>query len=91
MHRMSETAARAPAPLPPITVSVKEAKRLSGLGTTTIYKLIKAGRLEKVKVESRTLITYASLSAVLNPQDVTPDKQNHERKPRRKGVAATGH
>jgi hypothetical protein len=47
--------------LEPITVTVAQARRISGLGHTTIYKMIKAGDLEVVKIGARTLITYISL------------------------------
>lgn len=51
--------------LEPLTVSVHEAKRLSGLGTSTIYELMKNGTLVRIKVGHRTLIKYATLKALL--------------------------
>jgi excisionase family DNA binding protein len=48
-----------------LAYTVKEACELTGLGTTTIYKLFNAGRLRKVKVGTRTLIPRASLEALL--------------------------
>jgi excisionase family DNA binding protein len=52
-------------PLEPLTVTVKEAERLTGLGTTTIYKLIGAKELQTVKIGSRTLIVYSSIKKLL--------------------------
>ena len=49
----------------PLTVTVATAKQLSGLGTTTIWSLIKDERLETVRVGRRTLIKFASLEALL--------------------------
>jgi len=51
----------------PLTVTVATAKRLSGLGNTTIWALIKDQTLETVHVGPRTLITYRSLEALLTP------------------------
>ena len=53
----------------PLAVSVEEAKRhLGGISTATIYRLMSKheGGLEKRKVGSRTLITWASVKALLN-------------------------
>lgn len=51
----------------PLTVTVATAKKLSGLGNTTIWALIKDRTLETVHVGRRTLITYRSLEALLAP------------------------
>jgi excisionase family DNA binding protein len=51
----------------PITVTVAMAKKFSGLGNTTIWALIKAGKLEAVRIGRRTLITYSSLESLLSP------------------------
>ena len=50
--------------LPPLTVRVGEACRLTGLGRTSIYKLIGDGRLRTVKLGRATLIEYTSLEAL---------------------------
>jgi excisionase family DNA binding protein len=49
----------------PLTVTVQEACRLSGLGYVTLYKLMNEGKLQSVKVGNRRLIDYASLKGVL--------------------------
>jgi hypothetical protein len=53
----------------PITVTVKRACELSGLGLTTLWSLIKSGRLKTRRVEGidRTLVTYSSLKELLTP------------------------
>ena len=51
----------------PITVTVKTAKELSGLGQSKIWELIGDGTLEIVHVGRRALITYRSLEALLAP------------------------
>lgn len=58
----------APAPKPlrdPLTVTVQEARRLSGLSKTTVFKLISEGQLRTVKVRRRTLVSYPSLKSLL--------------------------
>jgi excisionase family DNA binding protein len=40
-------------------------QRLGNIGRTTIYGLIAEGRLEALKLGSRTLITTASIEALL--------------------------
>jgi hypothetical protein len=55
----------------PLTVSVEEAKRhLGGISTATVYRLMakEDGGLEKRKVGSRTLITWASLKGLLEAE-----------------------
>jgi len=45
----------------PIATSVKDAAKALSLGRTSVYALIKQGRLERVKLGRRTLITVASI------------------------------
>jgi excisionase family DNA binding protein len=54
----------------PITVTITEARRLSGLSNTTVYKLIGEGSLAIVKVGTRTLVTFESLRRLLAPTHV---------------------
>lgn len=55
----------------PITVTIKRAREVSGLGTTTIYAKIKDGSLQTTKVGRRTLVIYRSLKALLGIQTAT--------------------
>lgn len=55
----------------PLAVSVEEAKRhLGDISTATVYRLLakEEGGLKKKKVGSRTLITWASIKALLDPE-----------------------
>lgn len=45
----------------PMTVTVREAVRLSGLSRSELYRRLAAGRIEARKSGSRTLIVTASL------------------------------
>jgi excisionase family DNA binding protein len=48
-----------------ITVTISEAVRLSGLGRTTLYELLKSGELPKRKCGGKTLILVADLKRYL--------------------------
>jgi len=50
----------------PIAVRVTVACQLTGLGRTTIYELIKSGKLRSVKIGRARLIDKASLRALLD-------------------------
>jgi excisionase family DNA binding protein len=49
----------------PITVRIKEACRITGIGRSKFYELIKAGDIETVKVGSLTLVPMANIEAFL--------------------------
>lgn len=52
----------------PITVTVPEALRLSGLGRTKVYELIGNGTLKTVQIGRRRLVVFASLEALATPE-----------------------
>lgn len=45
----------------PISIRIAAAVKLTGIGRSTIYEMIKAGDLETVKIGRSTFIRYASL------------------------------
>jgi excisionase family DNA binding protein len=47
--------------LEPLLVTIPDARRLIGIGTTKLYALINEGHLEVVKIGQRTLVRYESL------------------------------
>lgn len=51
-------------PLKPITITINEALRVSGLGRTKLYELIGSGTLKTITVGRRRLVVYASLEAL---------------------------
>lgn len=51
--------------LRPITVRIREACRLTGMGRSKLYMLIKEEHIEVVKVGSMTLIPMSSLEKFL--------------------------
>ncbi len=54
-----------PQPSPPITVTLKEARRLSGFSHGALYDAMNRGVLESRKVLGRRLILYSSLVELL--------------------------
>ncbi|HEX8534408.1 MAG TPA: helix-turn-helix domain-containing protein [Allosphingosinicella sp.] len=50
----------------PLTVRVKEACRLTGIGRSKLYLLMKEGEIETIKVGSMTLIPMRSLEVFLH-------------------------
>jgi len=54
-----------PGKLMPITVRVREACRLTGIGRSKLYELIAAGEIDIIKVGSITLVPVAALERFL--------------------------
>jgi excisionase family DNA binding protein len=52
----------------PLAVSVKTACKVLGIGNTTMWALIKAGRVKTVSVGRRRLVIYATLESLLIPK-----------------------
>jgi len=50
----------------PLAVPVKTACQLVGIGNTSMWALIKAGKVKTVSVGRRRLVIYASLEALLS-------------------------
>ena len=48
----------------PLAVSVKTACKLVGVGRTTMWALIKSGRVRTVSIGRRRLVIYASLETL---------------------------
>ena len=68
-----------------LTVTVAMAREISGLGNTTIWALIKSGKLESVCVGRRRLVVYRSLEKLLAParSDSPPQARRRGRPPKR--------
>ncbi len=52
----------------PIATSINETAKALSLGRTSIYALIRDGRLETIKLGRRTLIKVASIRRLLDGQ-----------------------
>jgi hypothetical protein len=49
-----------------LTLSVKSTCRMTGLGQTKVWELIRDGRLEVVRIDGRTLVKFHSLARLLS-------------------------
>lgn len=49
----------------PLTLSVADTDKTLNLGVSTVYKMIRADRLETVKIGARTLVKTASIHRLL--------------------------
>lgn len=50
----------------PITVRIREACRITGIGRSKLYELIQAGDIQTIKVGAITLIPVASIDRFLS-------------------------
>jgi excisionase family DNA binding protein len=51
----------------PIAISVNSAAQTLGIGRTSVYALLKQGRLDAIKIGRRTLLTTASIRKLAQP------------------------
>lgn len=61
----TQTPQATPAGAQPLAFSITGAAAAIGVSRTTIYELVKAGKLHPVKIGTRTLIPRAELEALL--------------------------
>lgn len=54
----------------PLTVRVREACRLTGIGRSKLYELIAAGEIEIIKVGTITLVPVAGLERFLQQRKI---------------------
>jgi excisionase family DNA binding protein len=62
---------RSPPARDPLFVTINEAKRLTGLGRTSIYKLVDEKKLTLKKVGRRSLIVFSSILDLIEGKDET--------------------
>ena len=51
--------------LKPVSVTIEEAKRLTGLGRTTLYALMAEGKLKTTTIGRRRLVLYSSIEKLV--------------------------
>lgn len=61
----------------PLALTIRGTSEATGLGKTSLYKLIADNKLTAVKIGRRTLVTVASIKALL--EDGTSPVSNDER------------
>jgi len=69
--------------VPPLTVTIATARQITGLGNTTIWKLIGEKKLQTVRVGRRRLVLYESLRALIAPSSDTPPPRRKRGRPRK--------
>lgn len=82
--------AKGPAESRPLTVSVKGAADLLGVGRDAVYALIEAGKLRTLALGNRTLVVYADVPRYVEEnatRGLDPEKREKARAARRGGVA----
>ena len=72
MQARAPDTARVADSVKPIAVTFPIAKKITGLGLTTLWRLAKEKRIEITRVGRRTLITFRSLEKLLLPATDTP-------------------
>lgn len=80
---MITSTANPPSGVRPLTVTVETARKVSGLGNTTIWKLIRERKLEAVRIGRRTLVSVRSLEQLLTPQTVVEPQRRSRGRPRK--------
>jgi excisionase family DNA binding protein len=56
----------------PLAISVNHAAKALGVGRSSIYGLMKEGRIEAFKVGRRTLLTTASINRLASGEGLRP-------------------
>lgn len=51
-----------------LAVSVKEAARIIGVGRTSLYSMIRDGRIETLKIGRRTVVKTSSLRRIIDQE-----------------------
>jgi hypothetical protein len=57
-----------------ITVSVEDAARMIGVGISTMWAMVRAGRVEAISLARRRLITVASLHRLVEERKAVSDE-----------------
>jgi hypothetical protein len=76
--------------VPPLAVTFAQARRISALGLTTLWRLARERQIETVRIGRRTLITYRSLVRLLLPPEPTDPPQRRRGRPRKVSQTSTG-
>jgi len=75
---------------PPLTITIATARQITGLGNTTLWKLIGEKKLQTVRVGRRRLVVYDSLRALLAPSSDTRPQPRRRGRPRGQPVLSAG-
>lgn len=62
---LEATAEQDALPMEPLTVRIKTAVKLTGIGRSTLYELIQSGEIETVKIGRSTFIPYRCIKRLV--------------------------
>jgi excisionase family DNA binding protein len=81
MARVDEAARKSdvPARLEPISVRIREACRLTGIGRSKFYELVASGDIEVIKVGSITLVPFEGLRQFIDRARSKPAFSEHRK------------
>ncbi len=85
---MPTAAEAAPAPTKPVFAafySVLEFAQLVGISESLVWRLIKEGKLARVRIASKTLIPYSQLERIGNDELATTEEERAARKAQKTG------
>ena len=71
LSRMERSGGASAKRMEPLAVSILDAARLTSLCRSTIYELLKAGKLRSIKVGGRHLVDYGSIKDLMRTGDAT--------------------
>jgi hypothetical protein len=74
----------------PLTITIATARQITGLGNTTIWKLIGEKKLQTVCIGRRRLVLYDSLRALLAPAPDAPPQARRRGRPRKSPASGAG-
>jgi excisionase family DNA binding protein len=74
----------------PLVVTLTRARAITGLGHSTLYRLLGDGTLESCKVGKRRLISYASIERLVAPGANVDTPENHDGRKRRRAEVKAG-
>ena len=77
--------------VPPLAVTFAQARRISALGLTTLWRLARERQIETVRIGRRTLITYRSLARLLLPDPTDTPQPRRRGRPRKIGHSTGAH
>jgi excisionase family DNA binding protein len=69
LSRMERSGSASAKRMDPLAVSILEAARLTSLCRSTIYELLKEGKLRSIKVGGRHLVDYGSIKELMRTGD----------------------
>jgi excisionase family DNA binding protein len=73
--------------VPPLTITIATTRQITGLGNTTVWRLIAEKKIKTVRVGRRRLVVYESLRALLAPKaDAQPQSPRRGRPRKQRSV-----